>query len=69
MNKMAQVKMSNEPSGEGVQRDEVIIDKTMELRDSDGNIERSITRYTKVDEVPFDFDRRRTSPPFRQVGL
>ncbi|HZJ58129.1 MAG TPA: magnesium-translocating P-type ATPase [Clostridia bacterium] len=41
--------------------DEAIIDKTMELRDSDGNIERSITRYTKVDEVPFDFDRRRMS--------
>ena len=41
--------------------DKAIIDKAMELRDTDENIGRSITRYTKVDEVPFDFDRRRMS--------
>lgn len=41
--------------------DIAIIDKTMELRDSDKNIEHSITRYKKVDEVPFDFTRRRMS--------
>ena len=33
----------------------------MELKDSDKNIEKSITRYTKVDEIPFDFNRRRMS--------
>lgn len=38
-----------------------IIDKTMELKDSDKNIESSITRYKKIDEVPFDFTRRRMS--------
>ncbi|NLJ40731.1 MAG: magnesium-translocating P-type ATPase [Clostridiales bacterium] len=41
--------------------DKAIIDKAMELRNTDENIGRSITRYTKVDEVPFDFDRRRMS--------
>lgn len=41
--------------------DIAIIDKTMELRHSDKNIEHSITRYKKVDEVPFDFTRRRMS--------
>lgn len=41
--------------------DIAIIDKTMELKDSDKNIEHSITRYKKVDEVPFDFTRRRMS--------
>ena len=41
--------------------DIAIIDKTMELMDSDKNMEHSITRYKKVDEVPFDFSRRRMS--------
>ncbi|MDD2627679.1 MAG: magnesium-translocating P-type ATPase, partial [Clostridia bacterium] len=41
--------------------DIAIIDKTMEIKDSDKNIKNSITRYKKVDEVPFDFDRRRMS--------
>ena len=41
--------------------DIAIIDKTMELKDSDKNTENSITRYKKVDEVPFDFNRRRMS--------
>ena len=41
--------------------DIAIIDKTMELKDSDKNTENSITRYEKVDEVPFDFNRRRMS--------
>lgn len=41
--------------------DIAIIDKTMELKDNDKNIEHSITRYKKVDEVPFDFTRRRMS--------
>ncbi|HAQ40438.1 MAG TPA: magnesium-translocating P-type ATPase [Clostridiales bacterium] len=41
--------------------DIAIIDKTMELKDSDKNIEHSITRYKEVDEVPFDFTRRRMS--------
>ena len=41
--------------------DIAIIDKTMELKDRDDKIGRSITGYTKVDEVPFDFNRRRMS--------
>ena len=41
--------------------DKAIIDKTMELKDTDKNIEASITNYQKVDEVPFDFNRRRMS--------
>lgn len=41
--------------------DVAIIERTMELRTSDENIEASITRYKKVDEVPFDFSRRRLS--------
>ncbi|TAH60956.1 MAG: magnesium-translocating P-type ATPase, partial [Gottschalkiaceae bacterium] len=41
--------------------DIAIIDKTMEIKDSDKNIKNSITRYKKVDEVPFDFNRRRMS--------
>ncbi len=41
--------------------DIAIIDKTMELKDIDKNIKHSITRYIKVDEVPFDFNRRRMS--------
>lgn len=41
--------------------DIAIIEKTMELQDHDKNIEHSITRYKKVDEVPFDFVRRRMS--------
>lgn len=41
--------------------DIAIIDKTMELKNSDKNIESSITRYKKIDEVPFDFTRRRMS--------
>ena len=41
--------------------DIAIIDKTMELKDSDKDIGKTITRYEKVDEVPFDFNRRRMS--------
>ena len=41
--------------------DIAIINKTMELKDEDPNIKSSIDRYTKVDEVPFDFNRRRMS--------
>lgn len=41
--------------------DIAIINKTMELKDSDKNIENRITGYKKVDEVPFDFTRRRMS--------
>ena len=41
--------------------DIAIINKTMELKESDKNIENSITRYEKIDEVPFDFTRRRMS--------
>ncbi len=41
--------------------DVAIINKTMELRTIDKNIEASIIRYKKVDEVPFDFTRRRLS--------
>jgi|LSQX01.2.fsa_nt_gb Mg2+-importing ATPase len=41
--------------------DLAIIDKTMELKDGDVNLKDSITRYEKVDEVPFDFERRRMS--------
>ncbi len=41
--------------------DIAIINKTMELKDSDKNIGNRITRYKKVDEVPFDFTRRRMS--------
>ncbi len=41
--------------------DIAIIDKTMELKDSDKNIGHRIIKYKKVDEVPFDFTRRRMS--------
>ncbi len=41
--------------------DIAIIDKAMELKDEDTNLKDSITKYTKVDEVPFDFNRRRMS--------
>lgn len=41
--------------------DIAIIDKTMELKDTDKNIGHRITRYKKADEVPFDFTRRRMS--------
>lgn len=41
--------------------DIAIINKTMELKDHDENIKSSIHRYVKVDEVPFDFERRRMS--------
>ncbi|HZK56854.1 MAG TPA: magnesium-translocating P-type ATPase [Clostridia bacterium] len=41
--------------------DIAIINKTMELKNSDKNIGNKITRYKKVDEVPFDFTRRRMS--------
>lgn len=41
--------------------DIAIIDKTMELENSDETIKSSLTKYKKVDEVPFDFTRRRMS--------
>jgi magnesium-translocating P-type ATPase len=41
--------------------DIAIINKTMELKDYDNNFEKSITGYKKVDEIPFDFSRRRLS--------
>jgi len=41
--------------------DIAIINKTMELKDHDENIKSSVDRYVKVDEVPFDFERRRMS--------
>ncbi len=41
--------------------DLAIIDKAMALKDRDPNLEIGLTRYQKVDEVPFDFDRRRLS--------
>ena len=41
--------------------DITIIDRTMELKDGDDNLGKSITGYQKVDEVPFDFTRRRMS--------
>lgn len=41
--------------------DIAIINKAMELKDSDEGIGKSITEYDKVDEVPFDFSRRRMS--------
>lgn len=41
--------------------DIAIIDKTMELKASDKAMEDSITGYEKIDEVPFDFTRRRMS--------
>lgn len=41
--------------------DKAIISKTMELKEKDPNLETQITNYEKVDEVPFDFKRRRMS--------
>lgn len=41
--------------------DIAIINKTMELKDSDKDIGDSIIGYKKADEVPFDFTRRRMS--------
>lgn len=41
--------------------DIAIIDKAMELKGKDERLDNSITDYTKVDEVPFDFNRRRMS--------
>lgn len=41
--------------------DKAIINKTMELKEKDSNFEKRITNYEKVDEVPFDFKRRRMS--------
>lgn len=41
--------------------DKAIINKTMELRENDPNLENDITKYEKIDEVPFDFKRRRMS--------
>lgn len=41
--------------------DLAIINKTMELKDTDSNLAHYITEYKKIDEVPFDFNRRRMS--------
>ncbi len=41
--------------------DKAIIDKAIELQDIDEKLGNSLTRYTKVDEIPFDFNRRRIS--------
>jgi len=41
--------------------DVAIIEKSMELKNTDQNFEKSITKYKKVDEIPFDFNRRRLS--------
>lgn len=41
--------------------DIAIIEKAMELENDDKNIDNSITRCKKIDEVPFDFTRRRIS--------
>ncbi len=41
--------------------DLAIINKTMELKGQDASLPDSITEYIKVDEVPFDFERRRLS--------
>lgn len=41
--------------------DLAIINKTMELKDTDFNLAHYITEYKKIDEVPFDFNRRRMS--------
>lgn len=41
--------------------DIAIINKGMELKEIDENIEGTITNYKKIDEVPFDFQRRRMS--------
>lgn len=41
--------------------DIAIIEKTMELQDEDNHLKGTITNYEKVDEVPFDFERRRMS--------
>lgn len=41
--------------------DKAIIDKAIELQDIDEKLGKSLTRYIKVDEIPFDFNRRRIS--------
>ncbi len=41
--------------------DLAIIDKTMQLKGTDASLPDNITEYLKVDEVPFDFERRRLS--------
>lgn len=41
--------------------DKAIINKTMELQNVDPNLEQAITKYEKIDEIPFDFNRRRMS--------
>lgn len=41
--------------------DKAIISKTMELKEKDNNLEENIDRYEKIDEIPFDFSRRRMS--------
>ena len=41
--------------------DKAIIDKAIELQYIDEKIGTSITKYIKVDEIPFDFNRRRLS--------
>lgn len=41
--------------------DKAIINKTMELQNIDPNLEHAITKYEKIDEIPFDFNRRRMS--------
>lgn len=41
--------------------DIAIIDKAMELKDTDANLKNYVTNYKKIDEVPFDFNRRRMS--------
>ncbi len=41
--------------------DVAIINKTMELKDTDSNLAHHLIEYKKIDEVPFDFNRRRMS--------
>ncbi len=41
--------------------DIAIINKTMELKYTEEKLSNSVTNYKKVDEVPFDFNRRRMS--------
>lgn len=41
--------------------DKAIIDKALELQYIDKKLGNSITKYIKVDEIPFDFNRRRLS--------
>ena len=41
--------------------DKAIIDRALELQHTDERVGYSINNYTKIDEVPFDFSRRRLS--------